>query len=245
MSSVYHRYAVDMIIKNSKDVGEMLSTAHAKEKANSRKALYTILSTVRFLARQGLPLRGSFVGQGCGEANSNLMQLLHLRKDDVPNLDAWLHRSQDRFTSPAIQNELLEIMAMTILKKLANNLAGRQFVIMVDETTDISNTEQLVLCLRYVDDQLNSHEEFIGLHSLESTTALSITYTIEDILVRLSLQLVNCRGQCYDGVSAMAGCKTGVATTIRQKEPRALYTHCYGHALNLAVQEWVKTNHIL
>ena len=31
----------------------------------------------------------------------------------------------------------------TILRKLTNNLAGRQFAIMVDETTDISNTEQL------------------------------------------------------------------------------------------------------
>ena len=86
------------------------------------------------------------------------------------NLDAWLHRSQDRFTSPTIQNEMLEIMATAIL-----SLVGRQFSIMFDETTDISNTEQLVFCIRYVDDQLNSHEEFIGLHSLDSTTALSIT----------------------------------------------------------------------
>ena len=67
---------------------------------------------------------------------------------------------------------------MTILRKLANNLAGRQFAIMIDETTDISNTEQLVFCPRYVDDKLASHEEFTGLHSLESTTALSITHTI-------------------------------------------------------------------
>ena len=116
---------------------------------------------------------------------------------------------------------------------------------MVDETTDISNTEQLVFCIRHVDDQLNTHEEFIGLHSLESTTAQNIFHTIEDILLRLSLQLENCRGQCYDGASSMAGCKTGVATTLLRKEPRALYTHCYGHALNLAVQESVKANCIL
>ena len=43
----------------------------------------------------------------------------------------------------------------------------------------------------------------------------------------------------------MAGCKTGVATTILRKEQRALYTHCYGHALNLAVQDSVKANVIL
>ena len=43
----------------------------------------------------------------------------------------------------------------------------------------------------------------------------------------------------------MSGCKTGVSTSLLRKEPRALYTHCYGHALNLAVQEAVKANIIL
>ena len=72
---------------------------------------------------------------------------------------------------------------------IVRNISGQQFAIMVDETTDIANTEQMVFCLRYVDDQLNSHEEFIGMHSLDSTTAQSITHTIEDILLRLSLRL--------------------------------------------------------
>ena len=43
----------------------------------------------------------------------------------------------------------------------------------------------------------------------------------------------------------MAGCKTYVSNTILQKEHTALYTHCYGHALNLAVQDAVKANVIL
>ena len=63
-----------------------------------------------------------------------------------------------------------------------------------------------------------------------------ITRTIEDILLRLSLSLQNCRGQCFDGASSMAGCRNGVSTKLLAKERRALYTHCYGHSLNLAVQ---------
>ena len=43
----------------------------------------------------------------------------------------------------------------------------------------------------------------------------------------------------------MTGCKTGVSTTILRKEHRALYTHCYGHALNLSVQVALKANVIL
>lgn len=85
----------------------------------------------------------------------------------------------------------------------------------------------------------------IALHSLDSTSAKSIVHTIKDILLRFSLQLDKCRGQCYDGTAAMAGCRSGVATTLLLKEPQALYTHCYGHALNLAVQDTVKRNKIL
>ena len=100
---------------NKEFMDEMFSCTHTKEKAENWKALYTILSTIHFLARHGLPLRGSFVAHGCGESNSNFMQPLQVCKDDVPNLSAWLEKSQDQFTSPAIQNEMLEIMATTIL----------------------------------------------------------------------------------------------------------------------------------
>ena len=44
---------------------------------------------------------------------------------------------------------------------------------MVDETTDLSNTEQMVFCLRYVDSSLEIHEELIGLYSIESKSAES------------------------------------------------------------------------
>ena len=38
---------------------------------------------------------------------------------------------------------------------------------MTDEVTDSSNKEQLVICLRWVDSELNAHEEFIGLYNAD------------------------------------------------------------------------------
>ena len=38
----------------------------------------------------------------------------------------------------------------------------------------------------------------------------------------------------------MSGTKNGVAKLICDDEPRAAYTHCYGHALNLAVNDMLK-----
>ena len=111
---------------------------------------------------------------------------------------------------------------------------------MVDETTDQSNTEQLAFCLRYVDSSLEVHEELIRLYSLESTLAESVIFTIKDVLLRMNLRLENCRGQCHDGASSMSGQKSGVAKMMMDLEHRALYTHCYGHALNLAAQDSIK-----
>ena len=159
--------------------------------------MYAILSTIRFLARQGLPLRGCYQDscvENSGEIDSKFIQTLKLRTDEVPNLDIWMKRSQDHFTSPDVQNELLQMMALTVICRIAATVAGKKFAVMVDETTDVSNCEQLVFCVRFVDDELNPHEEFVGLHNMETTTALSITKTIEDIMCRLSLTIGNCRG---------------------------------------------------
>ena len=48
------------------------------------------------------------------------------------------------------------------------------------------------------------------------------------------------QGQCYDGASNMARAKTGVSTQIKSVEPRAIFTHCYRHSLQLAVGDTIK-----
>ena len=111
---------------------------------------------------------------------------------------------------------------------------------MVDETPDVSNKEQVVICLRWVDNEFNVHEEFIGLYTTAKTTADQLVAIIKDALLRMNLSLTKARGQCYDGASSMSGVHSGVATQLMAEEPRALYTHCYGHALNLACSDTIK-----
>ena len=60
--------------------------------------MLTIISTIRFLAPQRLTSRGSYVSSDGCETNSNFLQLLHLRKEDIPVLNTWLQRSQDHIT---------------------------------------------------------------------------------------------------------------------------------------------------
>ena len=51
--------------------------------------------------------------------------------------------------------------------------------------------------------------------------------------------------QCFDGASSMSGKKNGVAKRISELEPRAIFTHCYGHALNLAASDTIKQSKIM
>ena len=61
---------------------------------------------------------------------------------------------------------------------------------MADETGDDANVEQLVICLRWVGDGLQIHEDFIDLHSMELTDAESIVRVIEiSVFIRIKLFL--------------------------------------------------------
>ena len=42
----------------------------------------------------------------------------------------------------------------------------------------------------------------------------------------------------------MSGIRSGVSTQIIKEEKRAVYTHCYAHALNLAIGETIKHSQV-
>ena len=65
------------------------------------------------------------------------------------------------------------------------------------------------------------------------------------MLLRLNLALSKVRGQCYDGASAMSGAKSGVAARVRAEEPRAVFTHSYGHSLNLACADTIRQSKLM
>ena len=152
-----------------------------------------------------------------------------------------MQRRVDKYCSPEIQNEKLKLMSLELLRGIAHNLhSAEMFSIMADECTDESNAEQLAICFRWVDPKLEVHEEFVGLFTIANISASTIVAALRDCLLRLNLKLSRCRGQCYDGASNMSGHRSGVATQLSNEEPWALFVHCYGHSLNLAMCDTMK-----
>ena len=84
---------VQTLPATTKSIEDCLSREHQREKLDRRQCFLKILSNLKFLARQGLPIRGHG-----SEIDFNFIQLLKLRGEDD-------HRIADIYTSADIQTE--------------------------------------------------------------------------------------------------------------------------------------------
>ena len=187
------------------------------------------------LMRQGLAIRG----HKDDDSDGNLLQLLKLRCEDDSRLSKWLDRRQ--YLSHDILNEVITIFGKELLRQLLDNIRkARWFAILADETTDITNCEQLSISIRWVIENYVIHEDFIGLVHVPRLTSSVLTEALKDIIVRCSLPLAQCRGQAYDGAANMMGHIQGVATQLQTEENSAIAVHCFAHCLNLCLQDATK-----
>ena len=186
----------------------------------NQKCLIKIIEAIQLLGRQGLAMLGDE-----SDKNSNFMKLLKLRSNKE-----WLEKKTAKYTYHDIQNELLKLLAHLILRDLTDEMRDSLYATICDEYTDISNKEQLTLCLRWVDEIFNIHEDLLGFYELENIKSDTIVSAISDVLLRTQISLDNCRGQCYDGARNMLGKKSGVAKQILDIQPKAFATHCHCHS---------------
>jgi hypothetical protein len=78
-------------------------------------------------------------------------------------------KAHAQWTSPRIQNELIEIVLDKVQQRIASDVrSSEQFSIIIDETPDISKSEQVSLCLRYVCAG-ETVETFVGFSTTAST----------------------------------------------------------------------------
>ena len=108
---------------------------------------------------------------------------------------------------------------MVIYSHLSKIRVAWYFTLEADEVTDSSNNKQLIICLRWVDNHFDPHEEFICIRDVADTTADTIDYCLKDTVLRMNLSVLMCRAHCYGGTSNM---KT-VVKDNQSIDPQALY----------------------
>ncbi|XP_055308167.1 uncharacterized protein LOC129572247, partial [Sitodiplosis mosellana] len=122
-------------------------------------------------------------------------------------LKKHLQMSKLRYTSPKVQNEIIQIAGNIILDKIVAKInKSKYFSVLADETTDISGVEQFSICARYVDkvnDKMVLREAFLKFVAVHDVTGLGLSNTLIDSLKDMKLNMSFLRGQGYDGAKAM------------------------------------------
>ncbi|KAL4104264.1 hypothetical protein QTP88_019573 [Uroleucon formosanum] len=210
-----------------------LNSKQKDEVIKNRAKLKPIIQTIRLCGRQQIALRGHEDSDRISleepkNNDGNFRCLLRYRSKNGDNvLKEHLETSggKSMYTSPLIQNEIIHLFGDLIQLKILERVSKTYFyTILPDETTDIPQIEQFLLCI---------HLSGEGLAN-----------TIKETLKKIGFDLNKMRGQGYDGAASMRGRFRGVQAIIKNVYPKAIYTHCVSHSLNLCLSDATKSQDI-
>ncbi|KAL4153113.1 hypothetical protein QTP88_000946 [Uroleucon formosanum] len=111
----------------------------------------------------------------------------------------------------------------------------------MDCTPDIGHQEQLTILIRIVnmgesnESDPTIQEYFLDFVNVNSTTGLNLSEILIKQLELYNINIGDCRGQAYDNGSNMVGKYQGVQARISNINPRAFFTPCAAHSLNLVL----------
>ena len=231
--------------KKNTSILSKLQESHKQYVKENRDYFKVIIECLMFTAQQNIAQRDhdeqrDSLSNSSDVNRGNFLELIHLRCKDI----AWLKdklesqlQKHAQWTSPVIQNELLQIIADLIRERITNDVrTSGWYGIILDETSDISRTEQVSLCLSFA---LNGtkKEAFIGFYSTKSTEGEALYELVKSAITELNLDLKNIVGKAFDGAANMNGVHKGLSTRMEECSPLGIYVHCYGHVLNLALQD--------
>ena len=188
-----HKAALDDEVKIQQNFGNILEKTNKqanKTMKNNRVCLMKVIDNLPYFCRQGHSI------QGDSDKKSNFHQLLKLRWKNDPVIIEWIEKeSGDKYTSHDIQNKLIKFMAHQLLRDLVEDIGSKHFSLIADEYTDISNKEQLTICIRWIDEYLDTHEDVIGFYNIPNISSTIIFLAIKDAIIQLQRAVLRWRQQ--------------------------------------------------
>lgn len=154
----------------------------------------------------------------------------------------FVHLGRASYLSSTICDEFISILGQEVKNTIAADvIKAKYYSISVDSTPDVSHTDQLAFCIRYVSDG-QIHERFIAFIRIEGHTAEYLFGIISKFLEENKIDLKNCRGQSYDNANNMAGISGGLQSLMRKENESANFVPCMAHTLNLVGVNTVSKN---
>ncbi|CAA7027641.1 unnamed protein product [Microthlaspi erraticum] len=233
---------LELRLTNKETIDKPLQEAINKERKHWRDVMLRIISVVKTLAERNLAFRGGkekvedLDSGNFGAFIRMIGGFDEVMKEHIRRFNN--RKSRYHYFSHKIQNELIGLLAdeikMEILKKIED---AKYFSVILDSTPDISRKEQMTFLIRCVDISTDSpkvEEFFLSFLDIKDKTGEGMFNTLQDI--------DDVRGQGYDNGQNMKGRKKGVQKRLLDINPRAFYTPCGCHSLNLALSDMASSS---
>ncbi|XP_056699421.1 uncharacterized protein [Spinacia oleracea] len=227
--------------ENAKKTGTHIDKALEKPNPqlieNNLLRIKTSIEIVRWLTFQNCAFRGHDESSKSKNQGNflEMLKLLAYYNKDVHDVVMGNAPQNAKYTSPAIQKEILQVFADKVQKTIREEIGDSKFCIIVDESRDISKREQMAIVIRFVDRNGFLLERFFELVHVKDTTSKTLKEEISIVLSNHELSIQNLRGQGYDGASNMRGEWNGLQALFMRDCPYAYYVHCLAHQLQLAL----------
>ncbi|KAL7634777.1 UNVERIFIED_CONTAM: hypothetical protein RMT77_015154 [Armadillidium vulgare] len=211
---------------------------HNKKVTKNRDVLRRLIDVVVFLGCQELSFRGHNESN-TSKNRGNYLELVNL----ISQYDEKLANHLSSATvfsglSNRIQNDLIESVQNVILKRIHDEVMEAKFVsILLDEISDTSNCSQLSTVLRYITNDYELVERFIGFTDVSndrSTDALAnhVFRCVENL--KCENRLI---AQTYDGATTDTDNLSELRAKVNEKYPSAVFVHSCAHGLNFILSQ--------
>lgn len=164
----------------------------------NRTILKCVVNAIIYCGKQCIALRGDAESLNTPGNPGNFLSVLKLLANYNDTLRDHLNKPAMKcvkYMSPQTQNEMLEVIGkQIILRDIVQEMKkARYYSILADEVTS-HNTEQLALCVRFVDECSSIREEFLSFLKLERITGERIASAIVGMLKDVGIPVENIRG---------------------------------------------------
>lgn len=122
---------------------------------------------------------------------------------------------------------------------------AKYYSILHDCTPDVSHQGQLSVVIRFVNTEaaiIEIEERFICFEIVDDTTGQGLSDKIKQLLNFEGISILDCRGQGYDNGANMKGIYNGVQAHTLTQNPKAFFTPCGSHNLNLVLGDIAKSS---